>query len=124
MEIQIRRNKEGNILYIDAWELVECSLRNGVLSTVEQDGEKYIPIYRNASESDPENYPEGWYLETKDAVIMEITQDEEGYRALVNGLWKKGIVFAPTFDTSILEKTEELMENHSLNVEEIGEYES
>lgn len=118
--MDVRRNKEGKILYVDAWELVECCLQNGIFTMISKNGESYIPIYRNGSETDPEKYPEGWYLSTKDAVIYEVMNNENEYMVLIEQLKKKGISFYPSMPESILNMVEEMME-YAPNEEEMGE---
>ena len=118
--MEIRRNNDGKILYVDAWELVECCLQNGILSMISKDGEHFIPVYRNASETEPEKYPEGWYFLTKAAIIYEIMNDDGGYVALINELKKKGISFHPSMDVTLLNAVEEMME-YAPNEEEMEE---
>ena len=116
MTFQIRRNEEGHMLYIDAWELVECCLTNGILKMIEKDGERLIPIYREASPENPEQYPEGYYLYTKEAAILMIINDEEGVKFLVNALQEKGITFVPSFNVDLLQDFKDI----PINEEELN----
>lgn len=103
MDFPIRKDDKGQLLYVDVWEFVECCLRNGILKRIEMDGEWFIPVYREASPDHPEKYPEGWYLQTKDAIIQELLWDEEGIGILLNALEEKGVQFVPSFDVNLFQ---------------------
>ena len=77
------------MIYVEAKRLVDLAVQYNVLSTQDSG----ILIYRNAG-SDPENYPEGWYLENKEDVYRDVMDDTEGQNALINALKEKGIDFA------------------------------
>ena len=55
------------MIYIEAKKLVDLAVQHHVLNT--QDGG--ILIYRYAG-SDPEQFPEGWYLEDPEDVYRDI----------------------------------------------------
>lgn len=77
------------IFYIEAKKLVDLAVQHHVLNM--QDG--CIPVYRYAG-SDPEQFPEGWYLEEPEDVYRNIMEDTEGQNALIAALKEKGIDFA------------------------------
>ena len=77
------------MIYIEAKKLVDLAVQHHVLNT--QDGG--ILIYRYAG-SDPEQFPEGWYLEDPEDVYRDIIGDTEGQNALISALKEKGIDFA------------------------------
>lgn len=77
------------MIYIEAKKLVDLAVQHHVLNT--QDGG--ILIYRYAG-SDPEQFPEGWYLEDPEDVYRDIIGDTEGQNALIAALKEKGIDFA------------------------------
>lgn len=77
------------MIYIEAKKLVDLAVQHHVLNT--QDGG--ILIYRYAG-SDPEQFPEGWYLEDPEDVYRDIREDTEGQDALIAALKEKGIDFA------------------------------
>lgn len=79
----------GDIIYIEAKKLVDLAVQHHVLHM--QDGG--IPVYRYAG-SDPEQFPEGWYLEDPEEVYHEIMENAEGQNALIAALKEKGIDFA------------------------------
>ena len=79
----------GDILYIEAKKLVDLAVQHHVLSTHDNG----ILVYRYAG-SDPEQFPESWYLEDTEDVYHEIMEDAEGQNALIAALKEKGINFA------------------------------
>lgn len=79
------------MFYIDARRLVTLAVEHGVLLT-QDDG---IFIYREAG-SNPQLYPEGWYLEDPETVYRAIMHDEEGQSVLKKALEQKGVIFKET----------------------------
>lgn len=79
----------GDIIYIEAKKLVDLAVQHHVLSTHDNG----ILVYRYAG-SDPEQFPESWYLEDPEDVYHEIMEDAEGQNALIAALKEKGIDFA------------------------------
>lgn len=77
------------MIYVEAKRLVDLAVQYNVLSTQDSG----ILIYRNTG-SDPEKYPEGWYLENKEDVYRDVMADAEGQKALISALKVKGIDFA------------------------------
>lgn len=78
------------MFYIEAKTLVDLAIQHDILQT--QDN--CIAIYRFAG-SDPEKYPEGWYLEEKESVYHDIMSDTEGQAVLTNALLEKDIDVQP-----------------------------
>lgn len=79
----------GDIIYIEAKKLVDLAVQHHVLSTHDNG----ILVYRYAG-SDPEQFPESWYLEYPEDIYHEIMGDTEGQNALIDALKEKGINFA------------------------------
>lgn len=79
----------GDIIYIEAKKLVDLAVQHHVLSTHDNG----ILVYRYAG-SDPEQFPESWYLEDPEDIYHEIMGDTEGQNALIAALKEKGIDFA------------------------------
>lgn len=79
----------GDIIYIEAKKLVDLAVQHHVLSTHDNG----ILVYRYAG-SDPEQFPESWYLEDPEDIYHEIMGDTEGRNALIAALKEKGIDFA------------------------------
>ena len=77
------------MIYIEAKKLVDLAVQHHVLSTHDNG----ILVYRYAG-SDPEQFPESWYLEDPEDVYHEIMEDAEGQNALIAALKEKGINFA------------------------------
>lgn len=77
------------MIYIEAKKLVDLAVQHHVLSTHDNG----ILVYRYAG-SDPEQFPESWYLEDPEDVYHEIMEDAEGQNALIAALKEKGIDFA------------------------------
>lgn len=76
--------------YVDARRLVDLAVEHEILA----EKDDCIPIYREAG-SDPEEFPEGWYLTPKEEVYHDIMYDETGQTALVNALKERGVEFSP-----------------------------
>lgn len=97
---EIRRNCEGEMLYIDARELVDQCIDMGILR-----GKKgsYVFTYRNASETEPEKFPEGWYFNEYEDVIHELMGDDEGIRCLMYAATEAGQPFRPSLDINLLD---------------------
>ena len=74
--------------YIDAKNLIDLCIKNGVLQT--RDGG--IIVYREAG-PDSNTAPEGWYLEPIDEVAQALMSDEDGQRTLIDALREKGVTF-------------------------------
>lgn len=89
---KIRRNDDGNMIYADARDLVDTCLDNGLL-TGEKD--KWVALYRMASEKDPEKYPERFYKENYDDAVHEVMKSDEGIETMLNALAEKDIKFEP-----------------------------
>ena len=77
------------MIFIEAKRLVDLGVQHHVLNT--HDGG--ILVYRYAG-SDPEQFPEGWYLEYPEDIYHDIMDDEEGQSALIDALKEEGVVFA------------------------------
>lgn len=76
------------MLYINALELINVSIKNNLLDEIEGK----IHIYRNGtSESEP-----GWYLEEKDIVAKELMNDKKGQKLIISLLKKRNVDFTPT----------------------------
>ena len=95
--MEIRRNSEGNMLYIDGRELVEAGIEHGILQHEEKDGTTYIAVYMGEGEQGPE----GWYMVEKEEIIQMLIRDDEGINCLVEALRDKGIEFKPSFDVEM-----------------------
>ena len=67
-----------------AREILETCLTLGILHAV-NDG---VAIYHAASETDPEHYPAGWYVDDKEDIVSAIATDPEAIREL-NRIWSK-----------------------------------
>lgn len=94
---KIRRDPEGNVLYSDVKELVDLCLENKIL-----DGKKgeWIGVYHEASETDPELYPEGWYQDCYEESIQILMRDDAAVMLMVNELHDRcGVDYDPSFDT-------------------------
>ena len=90
---EIRRNSDGEVLYIDAKELVDLCLDNGILQ-----GEKgvWIAIYHQASKTNPKEYPEGWYQDDYEETIHELMKDDDAINLFLTTLAEKDILFIPS----------------------------
>lgn len=61
----------------------------GILHAV-NDG---VAIYHAASETDPEHYPAGWYVDDKEDIVSAIATDPEAIREIKPHLVKAGYPF-------------------------------
>lgn len=68
------------MIYIDALELINSCVENGILNEVKGN----IAVYRNAS---PKNKA-GWHLIERDILAKELMSDEYGQKMLVSALNK------------------------------------
>lgn len=73
--------------YIVAKEIVAKCIEVGIL----QAHEGGIFVYHDASQTEPEKYPEGWYLDPEEDVVHSLMADAEGQRILLEALEEKGI---------------------------------
>ena len=80
--------------YILAKEIIDKCIEVGLLH--EQDGG--IFVYHQASISEPEKYPEGWYLDDKEDTIHDLMHDENGQQILLRELEKKGVSMQDRFE--------------------------
>ena len=62
---------------------------NGILHAV-NDG---VAIYHAASETDPEHYPAGWYVDNKEDIVSAIATDPEAISEIKPHLVKAGYPF-------------------------------
>ncbi|RGC58441.1 hypothetical protein DXA92_07920 [Agathobaculum butyriciproducens] len=73
--------------YIIAKEIVAKCIEVGILQA--HDGG--ILVYHDASQTEPEKYPEGWYLDSEEDVVHSLMADAEGQRTLLEALEEKGV---------------------------------
>lgn len=104
----IRRNEDGFIVAQDVRDIVDLALDNLILQ-----GEKnnYIFVYCKASETNPEQYPEGWYKDDYEMVIQEIMRSDEGFNCILNALSENDILFVPTLTKSGLDFIRKFQKN-------------
>lgn len=95
---EIRRNGDGEMLYIDAKDLVDLYLDNGILQ-----GEKgvWIAIYHQASKTNPKEYPEGWYQDDYEETIHELMKDDDAINLFLNVLAENDILFVPSLSDDV-----------------------
>lgn len=72
-----------------AREILETCLTLNILQAFD-DG---VAVYHAASETDPEQYPSGWYIDSKDEVVHAIATDPEAIRELKPLLVEEGYQF-------------------------------
>ena len=72
---EIRKFKDGTIFRNDVKDLVDFCIDNRVLAGIKND---WVLIYRLSSEMNPEQFPEGWYMEDYEKVINDLMNDERG----------------------------------------------
>lgn len=72
-----------------AREILETCLTLNILQSVD-DG---VTVYHAASETTPEQYPAGWYIDSKDEVAHAIATDPEAVRELKPLLVEEGYQF-------------------------------
>lgn len=97
---KIRRNEDGLILAQDVRDIIDLALEHKIIQGVKND---YIIVYHEASETDPEQYPEGWYKDDYEMVIQELTHSDEGFNEFLNALSENDILFVPTLTTAVLD---------------------
>lgn len=103
-----------------AADLIDCAVMNKVLHPVFIGEEAMIPVYREESEMDPERFPRGWYLESEDALALELALDQEGQEALIGALREKGVEFVPQKEHPLPDGVLDAIS--SLNEEELEDY--
>ena len=102
--------------YIDALFLINLCVKHGIL----QSRGSCVFIYRDAG-ANPEESPEGWYLEQIDDVACELMNDEEGQRALISALQERGVAFR-TVDKRPIELTDIFFDTLGKTKPEEGDY--
>ena len=96
---KIRRNNDNEMLYIDAKDLVDLCLDNGILQGKKG---KWIAIYHQASKTNPKEYPEGWYQDDYEETIHELMKDDDAINLFLSVLAEKDILFVPSFSDEVL----------------------
>ena len=97
----IRRNYENHMLYFDAKELVDLCLQHHIL---QGETEKWIAVYHEASKTQPEEYPEGWYKDDYELTVQTLMRDDDAINLLLQTLSEKDILFVPSLDTNLIDK--------------------
>ena len=94
-DYEIRRNKFGEMLYIDAKELVDQCIDLCIL-----DGEKgeYVACYIDGCDE----FPSGWYKRAYEDYIHELMADDEGIRYHLQAIEEAGEHFAPSLSDAAL----------------------
>lgn len=100
--MEIRRNDEGNMLFIDALELLNTCIEHGVLRGKKN---KYADVYHEAGET----MPEGWYRHDIQSLAQDISRQDEVILMLAGELQLKGIEFKPSFDLDFFNWSMELL---------------
>lgn len=96
---QIRRNCYGEMLYFDAMELINLCLDHNIL---QGEKHKWIAMYHEKSETQPDIYPAGFYKDDYEMVIHSLMQNDSAIHLLLHELSKKSIVFQPSLDITLL----------------------
>lgn len=96
---KIRHNEDGTIVSQDVRDIVDLALENLILQGAKND---YIFVYREASETNPEQYPEGWYKDDYEMVIQEIMRSDEGFNCILNALSEYYIVMSDMQQLNVL----------------------
>lgn len=96
--MNIRRNKDGNMLYVDARELLETAVTHGLVSQVTIDGIVCVVVYISGGEM-----PDGMYPVPKEETIQSLMRDDEGIKAIYDALKEKGVEFKPSCKIHIAE---------------------
>lgn len=102
---KIRHNKDGTIVHQDVRDVIDLALKHNIIQGVKND---YIIIYHEASETNPEQYPEGWYKDDYEMVIQELMRSDEGFYCILNALSENDILFVPTLTTTNLNYLREI----------------
>lgn len=95
--MKIRRNEEGNMLFIDAMELLSICVDNGVLQGERNRQGKvtHVFVYHEAGTE----MPEGWYKHEIEELAMDVMRKDEVINLLAGELINKtGTEFKPSFD--------------------------
>lgn len=97
---KIRHLEDGTIVHQDVRDVIDLALKHNIIQGIKND---YIIIYHEASETDPEQYPEGWYKDDYETVIQELMHSDEGFNCILNALSENDILFVPSLTTSVLD---------------------
>lgn len=97
---EIRRNADNNMLYFDAKELVDLCLEHNVLTGEKN---KWIAIYHQTSQTNPKEYPEGWYKDDYEETIHSVMCDDNAVNILLKALSEKDVLFKPSLDIRSLD---------------------
>ena len=97
----IRRNYENHMLYFDTKELVDLCLQHHIL---QGETKKWIAVYHEASKTQPEEYPEGWYKDDYEMTVQTLMCDDDAINLLLQALSEKDILFVPSLDTNLIDK--------------------
>ena len=71
--------------YINALKLINLCVEHNIL----QEKDNKIFVYRNKGK----NNKEGWYLEPKETLALELKEDKKGQETLICALKEKGVDF-------------------------------
>lgn len=97
----IRRNYKNHMIYFDAKELVDLCLQHNIL---QGEAGQWVAVYHEASQTQPEKYPKGWYKDDYELTIQSIMRDDDAINLLLQALSKKDILFVPSLDTNLIKK--------------------
>lgn len=97
---KIRHLEDGTIVHQDVRDVIDLALKHNIIQGVKND---YIIVYHKASETNPEQYPEGWYKDDYEMVIQELMCSDEGFNCILNALSENDILFVPSLTTSVLD---------------------
>lgn len=96
---KIRHNEDGSIVSQDVRDIIDLSLKHGILQGVKND---YVIVYHEASETNPEQYPAGWYKDDYEIVVQELMRSDEGFNCILDVLSENNILFVPSLSTEVL----------------------
>ena len=96
---KIRHNDDGSIVSQDVRDIIDLSLKHGILQGVKND---YVIVYHEASETNPVVFPAGWYKDDYEIVVQELMRSDEGFNEFLNVLSENDILFVPTLTTEVL----------------------
>ena len=102
---KIRHLEDGTIVHQDVRNVIDLALEHNIIQGIKND---YIIVYHEASETDPEQYPEGWYKDDYEIVIQELMHSDEGFNCFLNALSENDILFVPTLTTAVLNRIKEI----------------
>ena len=95
-------------------EVVNLCIENNILQGKKDD---YVFTYHQASATDPETYPEGWYKDDYYDCVEQLSSSPNDFGLLIEALLDRNVVYTHWLPTSKLYKVRKEIANYGRYIE-------